>query len=153
MQSLEFRKVSPEFEKSLEVFFKDLEGNGVGRYFHPHPFTNAEAHRVCHYVGQDLYYLAVLGDHVLGYGLLRGWDEGYSVPSLGIVLHPTAQGQNLGRTFMGFLHAAARQKGAVKIRLKVYPDNSRGVSLYKALGYIFQTDLEQEQLVGIINLV
>ncbi|WP_035242071.1 GNAT family N-acetyltransferase [Desulfobacter vibrioformis] len=153
MQTLEFKKVSPEFQKSIEVFFKDLEESGIGRYFHPHPLSKAEAQRISQYAGQDLYYVAVIANRVLGYGLLRGWDEGYTIPSLGISLHPSAQGQGLGRAFMYFLHAATRQRGAVKVKLKCYPDNIRSVNLYKSLGYTFQAVEEDGQLVGLLNLV
>jgi ribosomal-protein-alanine N-acetyltransferase len=151
MQTLEFRKLCLEFEKPLEDFFNDLVVSGIERYFHPHPLSKSEAERVCQYVGQDLYYVAVIGDRVLGYGLLRGWDEGYAIPSLGIALHPSVQGQGLGRAFMYFLHAAARQRGANKVRLRVYPDNIRSVKLYKSLGYNFQEIEENGQLVGLLS--
>lgn len=152
MQTLEFRKLSPEFQKPLEVFFKDLEESGIGRYFHPHPLSQAEAQRVSQYVGKDLYYAAVIANRVVGYGLLRGWDEGYAIPSLGIALHPSTQGQGLSRAFMYFLHAAARQRGADKIKVKVYPDNVRGMNLYVSLGYTFQATEVHGQLEGILNL-
>jgi [ribosomal protein S18]-alanine N-acetyltransferase len=150
-QALEFRKVSPGLQNPMEVFFNDLVESGIERYFHPHPLSRSEAERVSRYAGLDLYYVAVVGNRVLGYGLLRGWDEGYAVPSLGIALHPSVQGQGLGRAFMYFLHAAARQRGANKVRLKVYPDNIRGVELYKSLGYAFQEKEEDGQLVGLLN--
>jgi len=152
MQALEFRKVSSELQKPLEVFFKDLEESGIERYFHPHPLSKAEAERVSQYAGQDLYYVAVMENRVLGYGLLRGWDEGYAIPSLGIALHPSVQGQGLGKTFMYFLHAASRLRGADKIKLKVYPDNIRSLNLYMSMGYIFQTVGEHGQLEGLLNL-
>lgn len=151
MQTLEFRKLSLEFQKPLEDFFNDLLESGIERYFHPHPLSRSEAERVSQYVGQDLYYVAVTGNKVLGYGLLRGWDEGYAIPSLGISLHPSVQGQGLGRAFMYFLHAAAGQRGVKKIRLRVYPDNIRSVKLYKSLGYIFQEIEEDGQLVGLLD--
>jgi len=153
IQSLEFKKLNPELQMPLEVFFRDIEESGIGRYFHPHLFSEAEALRLCQYANQDLYYVALTGDRILGYGLLRGWDEGYVIPSLGIALHPSVHGQGLGRAFMYFLHAAARQRGALKVRIKVYPDNLRGVSLYESLGYTFHADKEDGQLVGVLNLV
>lgn len=153
IHSLEFKKLNPELQMPLEVFFRDIEESGIARYFHPHLFFEANAHRVCEYAGQDIYYVALTGDRILGYGLLRGWDEGYDIPSLGIALHPSVHGQGLGRAFMYFLHAAARQRGALKVRIKVYSDNLPGVNLYVSLGYIFQADEEDGQLVGVLNLV
>lgn len=149
--ALECRQLGPEWANALEEFFDELVASGTDRHFHPHPFTADEAVRRCNYSGTDLYYVLVHGERVLGYGLLRGWDEGYSIPSLGIALRPTARGIGLGKAFMHFLHAAARYKGATGIRLKVFPGNESAVKLYTDLGYRFVAE-EADQLVGMIDL-
>jgi len=149
--ALEFRIVDETLEQPLADFFGALRDAGDDKHFHPHPFTDEEAKRRAQYSGKDLYYVLVEGDKVLGYGMLRGWDEGYNVPSLGIAMHPSARGMGLGKLFMHFLHAAAWRKGASKVRLKVYPDNTTAVTLYQKLGYTFQAE-EAGQLVGFIDL-
>lgn len=149
--ALECRLLSPEWEESLIEFFGVLALSGADTYFHPHPLTDEEARRRCYYVGRDLYYVLAAGKQILGYGMLRGWDEGYERPSLGIVVHPAMRGQGLGRTLMSFLHAAARLRGARQIRLKVFPDNASAVRLYRSLGYEF-SDEEAGQLVGVLSL-
>jgi ribosomal protein S18 acetylase RimI-like enzyme len=88
---------------------------------------------------------------MIAYGMLRGWDEGYDVPSLGIVVAPAFRGQGYGRSLMHFLHAAAKARGAPAIRLKVYPENSTAVALYQSLGYVFGAK-EGGQLVGLLDL-
>lgn len=135
----------------LRQFFEDLVADRAEREFHPHPLTGAEATRIANYAGPDLYYSAVQGTRVLGYGLLRGWEQGYDVPSLGIALHPSARGTGLGRTFMHFLHAAARQRGARRVRLKVYAGNTLALGLYRSLGYHFEGE-EAGQFVGYFEL-
>jgi ribosomal protein S18 acetylase RimI-like enzyme len=150
LPALEFRLLSPALEAGLAAFFADLSGAGDARFFHPHPFTAAEAGRLCSYTGRDLYYAAV-ADRVLGYGLLRGWDEGYQVPSLGIAVHPAARGAGIARAFMHFLHAAAAARGAPRVRLKVYPGNTAARRLYERLGYVFEGE-SHGQLVGLFNL-
>jgi [ribosomal protein S18]-alanine N-acetyltransferase len=147
---LEFRRLSPALESGLAAFFADLTAAGDDRYFHPHPFTAAEAARLCLYAGPDLYYAAV-ADRVLGYGLLRGWDEGYSVPSLGIAVHPAARGTGIAGAFMHFLHSAAAARRAPKVRLKVYSGNTAAKRLYERLGYEFAGE-SRGQLVGYFTL-
>ena len=149
--ALECRIVDETLEQPLVEFFRALKRAGDDKYFHPHPLTDEEAKRRAHYSGKDLYYVLVEGDKVLGYGILRGWDEGYEAPSLGIVIHPAVRGMGLGKLFMHFLHAAARRRGASKIRLKVYPDNTTAVTMYQELGYTFQAE-EAGQLVGFVDL-
>ena len=149
--TLEFRLVGKTLEQPLARFFHALRKAGDDRHFHPHPLTDDEAKRRAEYSGKDLYYVLVEGDTVFGYGMLRGWDEGYEVPSLGIVIHPSVRGTGLGELFMLFLHIVARRRGANKVRLKVHPDNTAAVALYRKLGYTFQTE-EAEQLVGFLDL-
>lgn len=147
----EFCRLEPKWKPALSRFLRDLQTSGDEKHFHPHPFTPEEIERVVNYSGADLYYVLVENESVLGYGLLRGWDEGYAVPSLGLALHPAVRGLGLARLFMEFLHAAARRRGASEIRLKVYPDNVRAIKLYKSLGYAFEEE-EKGQLVGIVKL-
>src|SRR5829696_4566103 len=113
------RKVTPEWAAPLGAFFADLRASGDDALFHPHALSDDHARVIAQHAGEDLYYVATEGDAVLGYGMLRGWDEGYAVPSLGIALGSTARGTGLARPFMHFLHAAARRRGAERVRLKV----------------------------------
>ena len=138
-RSLEFRRLTSEWRKGIEEFCSALERAGDTRFFRPHPFTADEFDRLVGYAGKDLYYVAVEGPSVLGYGLLRGWDEGYAIPSLGIAIDPKSRGYGLGVSFMEFLHAAAVRRGAQRMRLKVNTDNSKAIDLYKRLGYSFDT--------------
>lgn len=146
-EQLELRRVGPELEAGLAELFSALVAAGDDRAFHPHPFTPESAAERARYAGLDVYGAAVVDGRVLGYGMLRGWDEGYAVPSLGIAIHPEARGLGLGRLLMEYLHCEARRRGAARIRLKVYPGNTAAVALYRSLGYEFQGE-ERGQLVG-----
>ena len=94
----------------------------------------------------------VNGTEVLGYGILRGWDEGYEIPSLGIAILPRVRGAGLGRVFMHFLAAAAKCRGAQKVRLRVMSRNARAIRLYQSLGYEFSADEDGGHLVGFLEL-
>lgn len=151
LSMLECRRLGPEWKAPLVDFFLALEAAGDSKQFHPHPLTAEEAEKRSRYTGKDLYYILVEGARILGYGMLRGWDEGYEVPSLGVAIHPGERGKGLGKALMCFLHAAAQRRGARKVRLKVYPDNQNAIRLYTRLGYRFE-GMEGQQLVGILDL-
>jgi [ribosomal protein S18]-alanine N-acetyltransferase len=135
----------------LLAFFSALEETNETDFFHPHPFNDEAIEQIMHRARKDLYYVLTNGEDVLGYGMLRGWDEGYAIPSLGIAIHPGARGGGLGRVLMCFLHAAARLRGSKAIRLRVRRDNDRALKLYRDLGYIFQPE-EDQYLVGFLAL-
>jgi ribosomal protein S18 acetylase RimI-like enzyme len=108
--------------------------------------------RILQTVSKDLYYVLVEGSVILGYGMLRGWDEGYAIPSLGIAIHPRARSNGLGRVFMHFLAAVARSRGAHKVRLRVMSKNTLAIRLYESLGYEFSAEQAGEYLVGFLEL-
>ncbi len=149
---LELRRPTPDLADALAAFFERLAAASDGAHFHPHPLTRAEAERRCAYAGRDVYGVAVAEGTVLGYGMLRGWDEGFDVPSLGIAIDAAARGTGLGRLVMLWLHAEARRRGAPRIRLKVYPDNTAAVRLYESLGYVFEGALVDGQRLGFRSL-
>jgi ribosomal protein S18 acetylase RimI-like enzyme len=151
-QQLEIRRVCLDLERPLAELFAAFVAAGDDRTFHPHPFTPEAAAERARYRGKDVYAVAVAAGRALGYGMLRGWDEGYEIPSLGIAIHPAARALGLGRALMLYLHAEARRRGAPRIRLKVYPDNESAIALYRSLGYDFGGAREAGQLVGVKTL-
>lgn len=148
---VECRLLCPELTEELATFFERLIASGGDRFFHPHPLTLDEAQRRTHYAGRDLYCVLLTGSEVVGYGMLRGWDEGFVVPSLGIALDSAYRGRGYGRLLMEFLHVAARDRGATRVRLKVHEDNVPALELYRSLGYVFAPP-ENGELIGILEL-
>jgi len=146
---LEFRRLAADLLPGLTSFFESMIANKDDEFFHPHPFTAEKAVELCGSPGKDLYLVAVNAGDVLAYGLLRGWDEGYSIPSLGIAIHPAARGTGLGMAFMRYLHAAAANRGAKSIRLKVYSHNTKAKSLYEKLGYQLAGETEGQLLYAL----
>lgn len=150
---MELVRLVPSWQEGLKSFLQDLKDGGDETFFSPHATDDISISKVSGHNGKDLYYLMVEGKRVLGYGLLRGWDEGYAIPSLGVAIHPSARGVGLGKLFMDFLHMLALRKGANKVRLRVNKRNERAIGLYQSLGYLFETDVKQtEYLVGFKNL-
>lgn len=151
--SMELVRLSPYWQKGLKLFLQDLKDGGDEIFFSPHATDDISISKISNHNGKDLYYLIVEGKRVLGYGLLRGWDEGYTIPSLGVAIHPSARGIGLGKLFMDFLHMLALRRGANKVRLRVNRKNERAIGLYKSLGYAFEDDVKQtEYFVGFKNL-
>jgi [ribosomal protein S18]-alanine N-acetyltransferase len=143
--------LSPALAVGLGKFFQALEAAGDAAWFHPHPLTASHAVTVCSRQTKDVYLALKQGDDIVAYGMLRGWDEGYRIPSLGVAVHPDWRGLGLGRRMMEELHSAARGLGAERVRLKVYRSNVNAMALYRDLGYEF-ADSPDPELVGIKSL-
>lgn len=132
--------------------FEALHASGGDKYFHPHPFTAEEATARANYKGKDIYAVATDGQRILAYGMLRGWDAGFDIPSIGLGVDPTAQGRGHGRLLMEWLHYAAKERGAKKIRLKVYAENARGMKMDRLAGYKFDDTMENGQYLAFLDL-
>jgi len=139
--------VGPADEAILAELFSDIDDT----FFRPHPFTRDEAGRIANQAGRDTYALLVEDGRAVACGLLRGWDEGYTVPSLGIAVRTSAQGRGLGRLMMAHLHAEAGRRGATMVRLRVHPDNVKARRLYESLGYTYAGE-DRGELVMLVDL-
>lgn len=147
---LEIIKLNPTMSQALVSFFVDISKNNYTRYYYPYDLTLKTAEKLCNLSGKDLHYVLVDSKTILGHGMLRGWDEGYDIPSLGIVIHPDASNKGLGSMFVSFLHSAAWARGCFKIRLSVHKDNTPALTIYKRLGYLF-TLKNTEEFIGILS--
>jgi ribosomal protein S18 acetylase RimI-like enzyme len=120
--------------------------------FTPHPFDGNQMDKIIK-EDKDLYYFIIFENKIIAYGMLRGWAEGYDIPSLGIYIDKEYRGLGIGNMLMNFLHISAKLRGSEKIRLTVIKTNTSAISLYRKLGYIFIEDTENSnKLTGFCRL-
>jgi ribosomal-protein-alanine N-acetyltransferase len=136
------RSPQPADEPAIARLFAALFAHGDCRSFHPHPLTVREAHHLPQglcpkgWPTEDIYRFGFSRGEAVAYGMLRGWDEGFAEPSLGIAVHPDFRGQGLAGRMIRQLHHLARLRGAASVRLKVDRDNTTAVGLYQKFGYV-----------------
>jgi RimJ/RimL family protein N-acetyltransferase len=118
-------------------------------FFTPHPMTADEAARISMHRGRDVYLIGRVGNEAIAYGMLRGWDEGFEIPSLGIGVRRDREHQGYGRAMMYALHQAAREGSARKVRLRVHPNNTRAVALYRSMGYR-EIGMDREEILMLL---
>ena len=117
---------------ALADLFSELDSDP---YFHPHEMDRSTAKAIAEHRGRDVYLVAWDGERAVAYGMLRGWDDGHEVPSLGVAVRASQESRGYGQAMMAALHAEARDRGATAVRLRVHPDNLRAQRLYELLGY------------------
>ena len=148
---IEIRKLHPSLIGPLREFFARIDTLEIRNHFSPHEFTDEQAEHLCRYEGADQYFVALDGDRVVAYGMLRGWDEGYAIPSLGICVDPRHHGAGLGELMMSHLIGVAQATGAPSVRLKVKRDNPRAIALYRRVGFALGP-LDADYLAGTLPL-
>jgi len=150
---LRCRRLAPRHVHDLVAFLTRLADTGEGRLFHPHAFTHQAVEGLAAPGRGDEYHVLTAGKDgpVVAYGMLRGWEEGYTVPSLGIAVDGGWRRLGVGRRLVTHLHAIAAARGARTVRLKVYRSNAAAIALYRSFGYEFRPFSEEEWL-GLVSL-
>ena len=133
--ALTLRAVCADDETALAKFFTENDRPSITNRFHPFPLDQQTARRIASAQHLDRYYIALIEKEVVGMVMLRGWDEGYSIPSFGIVVGHNHHGQGYGRQMTEFALSEARRVGCTSVRLTVDADNERAVHLYQSLGF------------------
>jgi GNAT superfamily N-acetyltransferase len=149
------RPIGPADAEQLGELFVGLASGPEARQFHPHPLTAAEAVRIAEggENRRDIYYAAFVDDRLVGYGMLRGWDEGYSIPSFGVAVGAAYRGRGIARRMLRYAIDCARERGATTMMLKVHLDNPSARHIYETEGFVFQ-DIPEDpaQVKGLLTL-
>jgi ribosomal-protein-alanine N-acetyltransferase len=140
MDAVTIRPIEAADADSLGELFVELAAAGEAAHFHPHPLTRDEAARIAGGAPtrRDCYFAAFVGHRLAGYGMLRGWDAGYAIPSFGVAVARQFRSRGLGRDLLRWAIAEARRRGAKTLMLKVYRDNPRARQLYESEGFVFE---------------
>ena len=143
---IEFRSHYEVEANRIVDFFERSNIPAVTKTFRAFDLSAEQANWIANYDGKDSYFLAMVNGEsadgkIAGFGMLRGWDEGYSIPSLGLFVSPQHQGKGVGKAIMKHLTEVAIQRDCPRIRLTVDVANERAVALYKAQNY--EVDSEQ----------
>lgn len=106
---------------------------GIEGTFRPFEFTPAAIRQAVK--DGDEHWVILSGDEVVAYGMLRGWSDGFLVPSAGVAVASSHRREGLAKAMMLFLHYRASQRGADRVMLHVDDENEPAKSLYAAFGY------------------
>jgi ribosomal protein S18 acetylase RimI-like enzyme len=155
IEELSIRPIAPEDAEQLGELLVALAAGSEARQFHPHPLTAQEACRIAQGAAarKDLYFAAFLGERLVGYGMLRGWDEGYSIPSFGVAVSLAYRGRGIARSLLRYAIQRARESGAGTMMLKVHLNNHDARHIYESEGFVFQEiQGDATQIKGLLSL-
>jgi len=142
---LRFETVQPKHADALAELFERNSIAGVSTNFDPFPLTAVQARAIALDRHKDAYYLALRGGSTIGMSMLRGFDEGYEIPSFGIFVDHKNQGRGIGRALTVWTIEQAHLRGCSAVRLSVYAKNNAARGLYASLGFEEQ---ERQQVEG-----
>lgn len=132
---MKIKLVKTEDFEDLAVLFENNNVEPITRFFTPFALTRETAHEIACEYHRDKYYLGIVEEKVIGLSMLRGWDEGYTVPSFGMFIDLHQHRHGYGKQLLDLTIEAARQLGCQKIRLSVLKANHLAYRIYKSRGF------------------
>jgi ribosomal protein S18 acetylase RimI-like enzyme len=136
MHDVVLRAIDHNDYDALRYFFERNNVDAVTRHFHPFPLSAETAAAICLREHEDAYFAAWDGEKIVGFYMLRGWEEGYSIPSFGVLVDTEMHGRGIGRYLTDAAIGLARARGSPAIRLTVHEAAAVAVALYKAFGFV-----------------
>jgi ribosomal protein S18 acetylase RimI-like enzyme len=129
------RPLEPSDETAVAGLFARCRDHPDMAFFDPFPLTDETARRLAHEPRSDRYFVAEASPELVGLSMLRGWDEGYDVPSFGVMVDPRWHGRGVGSRLTDFAITAATELDCDRIRLSVYGRNERACAMYLRRGF------------------
>jgi RimJ/RimL family protein N-acetyltransferase len=141
---MEIRLIKEEDYELLAAFFSNNDIVAITRFFTPFPLTRKTARWIACEEHQDKYYFGIVDEAVIGFSMLRGWEEGYSIPSFGMFIDNAKHGLGYGKQLLDLTIDAASQLGCAQVRLSVRLGNQPAYRIYKSRGF---KEIERTELV------
>jgi ribosomal protein S18 acetylase RimI-like enzyme len=121
--------------ENLSIFFRENDALEITNFFNPFLLTKEKAYELTHKKSLDKYYVAYLDGAIVGFSMLRGWEEGFKIPSLGIFVHKNYWRRGIGRKLVNYTIKQAEELSCDKIRITVYSENKGALKLYESIGF------------------
>jgi RimJ/RimL family protein N-acetyltransferase len=84
---------------------------------------------------EDKYFGVFFGDEIVGFYMLRGFDEGFEIPSYGVIILSKFSNKGLSKLTLYNAFSLCRLNKVKMLMLKVRPENTFAKKLYESLGF------------------
>ncbi|MGH9903816.1 MAG: GNAT family N-acetyltransferase [Pyrinomonadaceae bacterium] len=113
------------------------------RFFYPFSFDEAALAKILGEQGRDVYMGVYWRGRMVGFFMLRGWNEGFDVPAFGILIDERHRGSGLEMVSLDAAKTICRLRGAGRMMLKMHPDNFSARGVARKIGFV-RTGVEPE---------
>ena len=129
------RRLTPEDANAFSHLLTSASKDYRGQFFPFNDESTDAIEKILLSVEKDIYQGIFDEEHLLGFYMLRGWDQGYQRPSFGILIAESHSGFGLGKLALTMSIVECRLREVKSIMLKVAGENSRAKGLYELFGF------------------
>lgn len=130
-----FRPLSDSDAPGLAALLLSQRADYMKDFF-PFRFDAETIEGILRRAHEDRFWGIEVDGALAGLCMLRGFDEGYSRPSFGLMVAEDCAGRGLGSRALQHALAWCRQRGVSEVMLKVAADNSAALAIYRRAGFV-----------------
>ncbi len=134
MLDLEIKKIDQSFSSQLSNMLSSssIEYN---QHFIPFLFDEKTIYNILINTKKDYFYGIFFSNELVGFYMLRGFDEGYEIPSYGVFIKEEFSSKGLGKLSLDHAISLSKLLNKKRIMLKVHPENKTAKTLYEKYGF------------------
>jgi len=105
------------------------------KHFTPFSFEEDSVKKIIGDAVKDKYFGIFISDELTGFYMLRGFDEGFEIPSYGVWISDKFSSLGLSKLTLQHAISFCKVNGIKKFMLKVHPKNIIAKSIYETFGF------------------
>jgi RimJ/RimL family protein N-acetyltransferase len=145
--NIEIKKINPDFADTLSTLLQSSDKE-YSKYFIPFPFEKKSIKKILSVSVKNSYFGVFVDNVLVGFYMLRGFDEGYKIPSYGVWISEKFSGLGISKLTLQHAIAYCKINKIKKLMLKVHPENSIAKNIYEHFGFRMEgTDPKNENLI------
>ena len=134
LKNVEIKELQPEQVSTLSELILNAPED-YSKYFVPFSFKEDSITKIINDAVNDKFFGIFITDDLAGFYMLRGFDEGYDVPSYGVWISDKYSGLGLSKLTLQHAITFCNLNGIKKIMLKVHPEHTIAKNIYENFGF------------------
>lgn len=144
---LTIKRINSEHSEEIYQLLKEARKEYI-KHFTPFKISSLYIHQQLQKSHLDLYFGFYLRQSMIGFYMLRGFDEGFDIPAYGVFISEKYKSLGLGKLSLSHAITLCRINNLKKLMLKVHPENKVARKLYERSGfYLVGTDPKNNNLI------
>jgi RimJ/RimL family protein N-acetyltransferase len=134
LKDIYIKKIDTNSAEDLAELLKN-ENPEYSQYFTAFNFDYQTIKQKLNNLKKDSFWGIYLEKSLIGFHMLRGFDEGYDIPSYGVFISKDFSGKGLSKLTLQHAISYCKINGIKQLMLKVHPENLVAKKIYEDFGF------------------
>ncbi|NWG29550.1 MAG: GNAT family N-acetyltransferase [Ignavibacteriaceae bacterium] len=135
INSLEIKELISDHASVLSRKLREENRNYI-QHFIPFDFSETTIKDILNKKKADKFFGLFLNKELIGFYMLRGFDQGYDIPSYGVWISSNYANKGLSKLTLYHAFSVCKLNNIKTLMLKVHPENTIAKEVYEKFGFI-----------------